>query len=68
MERELIRERILLGLERRRKQGKTMGRPKGSTDKKRRTKSGYYLRWGNKKTSPHKNKLNNPINSEIKKE
>lgn len=68
MERELIRERILLGLERRRKQGKTMGRPKGSTDKKRRTKSGYYLRWGNKKTSPHKNQLNTPTKSQIKKE
>lgn len=45
MEREMIRERIKLGLDRRRKQGKTMGRPKGSTDKKRRRLSGYYNRW-----------------------
>jgi DNA invertase Pin-like site-specific DNA recombinase len=52
MEREMIRERIKLGLERRKKQGKKLGRPKGSKDKKRRTKSGYYQRWANKKTSP----------------
>jgi DNA invertase Pin-like site-specific DNA recombinase len=45
MERELIRERIKLGLERRRKQGKVMGRPKGSKDKVYRKKSGYYMRW-----------------------
>jgi DNA invertase Pin-like site-specific DNA recombinase len=47
-ERELIRERILLGLERRKKQGKKLGRPKGSKDKERRPKSGYYRRWQNK--------------------
>lgn len=45
MERELIRERILLGLQRRKSQGKTLGRPVGSIDKKRRRKSGYYQRW-----------------------
>jgi DNA invertase Pin-like site-specific DNA recombinase len=45
MEREMIRERIKLGLARRRKQGKVMGRPKGSKDKKYRKKSGYYQRW-----------------------
>lgn len=54
-ERELIRERILLGLERRKKQGKKLGRPKGSKDKnpKGRRKSGYYRRWQNenKKTT-----------------
>lgn len=44
-ERELIRERIILGLERAKKQGKKVGRPKGSKDKKKRRKSGYYLRW-----------------------
>jgi len=50
MERELIRERILLGLQRRKAQGKTLGRPKGSKDNKRRKRSGYHLRWakGNK--------------------
>jgi len=56
MEREIIRERIQLGLERRKKQGKKLGRPKGSKDKGRRKKGGYYLRYqGNKKTSPLKN-------------
>lgn len=57
-ERELIRERILLGLDRRRKEGKTLGRPKGAKDKnpKGRRKSGYYVRWAGKKTTPRKNK------------
>jgi len=54
-ERELIRERIILGLERRKKQGKRLGRPKGSKDKnpKGRHKSGYYRRCEkeNKKTT-----------------
>lgn len=45
MERELIRERILLGLDRRKKEGHILGRPNGSKDKKRRRKSGYYQRW-----------------------
>lgn len=47
MEREIIRERILLGLERRRKQGKRLGRPEGAKDKGRRKKGGYFLRWKN---------------------
>ena len=45
MERELIRERIKLGLERRKKQGKKLGRPVGSKDKGYRKKGGYYLRY-----------------------
>lgn len=54
-ERKLIIERINLGLERARKQGKKLGRPKGSKDKKRRKKGGYYLRYQNsKKSSPLK--------------
>jgi len=51
MERELIRERINLGLARVRKQGKTLGRPQGAKDKGRRRTSGYNLYWqkqGNK--------------------
>jgi len=44
-ERQLIVERIKLGLERRKKQGLKLGRPFGSKDKKRRKKSGYYLRY-----------------------
>jgi len=50
-ERELIIERINLGLDRARKQGKALGRPKGKKDGKVRTKSGYYQRWS-KKSSP----------------
>jgi len=45
LERELITERIRAGIERRRKQGKNMGRPVGSKDKSVRKKSGYWLRW-----------------------
>jgi len=44
-ERNLIQERINAGLDRRRAEGKLMGRPKGSSDKKVRKKGGYYLRW-----------------------
>lgn len=40
----LIRERVNDGLERARAQGKTLGRPKGSTDKKPRKKTGYKMR------------------------
>jgi len=50
MERELIRERIKLGLARRKAQGKTLGRRKGSRDKKRRRLSGYYQRWSKQST------------------
>lgn len=45
MEREMIVERIKLGLTRRKKQGYKLGRQKGSKDKKYRRKSGYLLRW-----------------------
>jgi len=44
-ERQLIRERIKDKLNYLKSQGQTLGRPPGSRDKKRRTKSGYYLRW-----------------------
>lgn len=49
MERELIIERIKLGLERRKSQGKKLGRPHGSKDKTYRKKSGYFTRWTNTK-------------------
>lgn len=52
MERELIRERILLGLERKRKQGGKLGRPAGSKDKGYRKKSGYFLRYQKKNKLP----------------
>jgi len=44
-EREIIVARTKAGLERAKRQGKRLGRPKGSTDKKRRRLSGYYARW-----------------------
>jgi len=55
MERELIRERINLGLERARKQGKSLGRQSGSKDKTSRSRKGYYERWAvDKKAKWHK--------------
>jgi len=45
-ERELIVARTNDGLKRAVKQGKRLGRPNGSKDKKRRKKSGYLRRWG----------------------
>ena len=47
-ERSIIRERTMAGLERAKKQGKQLGRPAGSKDKKQRRKSGYYNRWSKK--------------------
>jgi len=44
-ERDLIRDRTNEGLARARAEGKRLGRPKGSKDKKRRRKSGYYQRY-----------------------
>jgi putative DNA-invertase from lambdoid prophage Rac len=48
-ERSIISERTLLGLERARKEGKRLGRPNGSKDKKTRRKSGYLLRYAKKR-------------------
>jgi putative DNA-invertase from lambdoid prophage Rac len=45
LERDIIRERTLDGLSFAKAQGKVLGRPKGSRDKKRRKVSGYHLRW-----------------------
>jgi len=61
-ERETIRERIILGLKRRRQQGKPVGRQKGAKDKTQRKRLGYFQReynnakakW-NKKTTPQEN-------------
>ena len=44
-ERKRIVERTKAGLAKARKQGKTLGRPKGSKDTKRRRLSGYLRRW-----------------------
>jgi len=48
-ERELIRERTVEGIRRAKMKGKSLGRPKGSKDKKKRKKSGYILREAKKK-------------------
>lgn len=48
-ERTLIVERTRAGLERAKRRGKILGRPKGSRDKKRRRKSGYIARWNGSK-------------------
>lgn len=48
-ERELIRERTVEGIRRAKKNGKSLGRPKGSKDTKKRKKSGYILREAKKK-------------------
>lgn len=52
-ERQLIRERINLGLARAKSQGHRLGRPSGSRDRGKRRRSGYWLRWS-KQSSPHK--------------
>ncbi len=44
LERNMIRERTMAGLERAKKQGKQLGRPKWSKDKKKRKKGGYYFK------------------------
>ncbi len=50
-ERELIRERTIEGIRRAKRNGKSLGRPPGSKDKKKRRKSGYILREAQKKQS-----------------
>jgi len=47
-ERALIQERVNAGLARAKAEGKKLGRPAGSKDKKVRRKSGYHLRWAGK--------------------
>jgi DNA invertase Pin-like site-specific DNA recombinase len=48
-ERKRIVERTKLGLQRARSEGKQLGRPAGSKDRKERRKSGYYLRYAKHK-------------------
>jgi DNA invertase Pin-like site-specific DNA recombinase len=59
-ERNLIQERINAGLKRRVSEGKPLGRQKGAVDKRKRNKTGYYLRWKREK----KSKWHTPINKE----
>ena len=44
-EADLIKERVNEGLIRARDQGKRLGRPPGSKDKKARKQTGYRIRW-----------------------
>jgi len=46
-ERKRIIERTKAGLERAKRQGKTLGRPMGKKDGRPRRKSGYINRWAN---------------------
>lgn len=52
-ERELIKERTISGLDRAKAEGKKLGRPMGSKDKRARRRSGYWLRY--KQNTPHEN-------------
>lgn len=47
-ERQRIAERVKTGLERAKKEGKMLGRPKGSRDSRKRSVSGYVLRYAGK--------------------
>ena len=52
-ERKRIVERTKAGLERAKREGKTLGRPKGKRDGKLRNRSGYFVRYmKDKKPSP----------------
>jgi DNA invertase Pin-like site-specific DNA recombinase len=68
MEREMIRERIKLGLARRKQQGKPLGRLQGSKDKVTRRKLGYYERWAGRKSTLPIPALNSQVNSGVNKE
>ena len=50
MESKRKSERTKAGMERARREGKQIGRPKGSGDKKRRKRTGYLLRYADPKT------------------
>lgn len=66
-ERSLISERTKEGINRAKAQGKKLGRPKGSKDKKRRPKSGYLMREINKRKSTDEEKgIFKPIESYTK--
>lgn len=54
LEREFIKERTQKRLDSLRAKGKKLGRPAGSKDKNTRRKSGYWLRWAGKQTTPSK--------------
>lgn len=53
-ERQRIAERVKAGLDRAKREGKVLGRPKGSKDKAVRSKSGYHLRYAGRKKADRK--------------
>jgi len=53
-ERKRIVERVKAGLDRAKREGKTLGRPKGSKDKTKRSVSGYHLRYAGKTKAERK--------------
>ena len=57
-ERSLISERTIEGIRRARQSGKTLGRPTGSKDKKKRKRAGYLLREINKRQKADQSKGN----------
>ena len=59
-ERELIRERVLLGLDRAKREGKRLGRPPGKKDQVRRRRSGYNNRWANERKKKKKKSKKSP--------
>jgi len=72
MEREMIRERIIAGIARRKAQGKPVGRQKGSKDKSKRQKLGYYQREAknkalkkHKQSTPPKNNNQSPQSDQL---
>ena len=66
-ERSLISERTKEGLRRTKQQGKVLGRPTGSKDKKDRPRSGYIIREANKrKLQDEKKEVYLPIKTYIK--
>ena len=54
LEKEIIRERVMSGLERAKAQGKKLGRPAGSKDKGQRSVSGYHLRYAGRSKEQRK--------------
>ena len=51
VEREIMIENTLDGIERARRAGKKLGRPKGSPDGYKRPRAGYYIGWNKRKQS-----------------
>lgn len=66
MEREMIRERINSGLQRRKKEGHKLGRQSGARDRAKRKRLGYFERWARKKATLPIQSLNSDINKKNK--